>query len=128
MIIRTRDGQKLSSYRLASATGARDGDKLTSEVIFTAGGSRLTMQMRFLVGVPTRLESGTYHWNQDSVVTQGSVTARSVMFLGGQNGPPSLGGQFNLVANDVTLYEVTLPASTLSKREPATTAPPFKSQ
>jgi hypothetical protein len=131
-IKRNRDQQELSSYHLASATGARDGDRLLSEVTFTSGPSKLTMQMKFLIGVPTRLESGTYQWSQDSQVTRGNVTATSVVFLGGQNGPPSIGGTFHLTSEDVNLYEIKLPTTALSPPAPATSgdpgAPPFKTR
>ena len=131
-IRRSRDGQELQNYQLTSATGARDGDRLLSEFVFVSGPNKLTMRMKFLIGVPTRLESGNYQWNQDSVVTQGTVSASSVHFLGGQSGPSSLGGFFQLKSDDVTLYEVRVPPTMLGTPKPATSTdpgvPPFKTR
>src|ERR1041385_8329743 len=63
-IRRTRDGQELSSYRLRSLTGIRDGDKLLSEAVVGDNTGTLTMQMKFLIGVPTKLETGNYVWQK----------------------------------------------------------------
>src|SRR5438132_135718 len=63
-IRRTRDGQELSSYHLKSVTGIRDGDKLLSEVVLGDNAGTLTMQLKFLIGVPTKLEIGNYVWQR----------------------------------------------------------------
>src|SRR6476469_3425580 len=110
-IRRTRDSQELSSYKLQSLTGIRDGDKLLSEAVIGDNTGTLTMQMKFQIGVPTRLETGNYVWQKkDLPQTQGVIRASSVIFLGGQNGPMSLGGSFQLIANDLPLYDVKMPA------------------
>jgi hypothetical protein len=110
---RNRDGQELSTYRLKSLTGIRDGDNLGTELVIGDKDAALTMQMRFKIGVPTKLESGTYTWQQPGAPqTQGAVKAEAVIFQGGQNEGPSVGGTFQLVAaNDVSLYQVKLPAT-----------------
>lgn len=111
-IRRTRDNQELSSYKLQSLTGIRDGDKLLSEAVMGDNTGTLTMQMKFQIGVPTRLETGNYIWQKkDLPQTQGTVRASSVIFQGGQNGPMSLGGSFQLIANDLPLYDVRIPAT-----------------
>src|SRR5436190_12776840 len=111
-IRRTRDNQELSSYRLRSMTGIRDGDKLLSQVVVGDTTGTLTMQMKIQIGVPPRLEIGNYTWQKkDSPPTQGLVRASSVTFLGGQNGPPSLGGMFQLISDDVPLYDVRIPTT-----------------
>ncbi len=112
-ITRKRDGQELSHYRLFSATGTRNADKLNSQVVFRAPDSTLTLQMQFTIGVPTRLLAGTYTWKQGNETTMGFVRANSVTFLGGQDGPPSLGGTFQLVSEDISLYDVRLPTTAL---------------
>src|SRR5437868_5665187 len=61
---RTRDGQELSSYRLQSLTGVRDGDKFLSVAVLGDNTGTLTMKMKFKIGVPTRLESGDYNWQK----------------------------------------------------------------
>ena len=53
------------------------------------------MEMRFAIGSPTTLESGTWRWSRNNQVAAGSIAARSVTFLGGQDGPPSIGGTTN---------------------------------
>jgi hypothetical protein len=111
-IRRTRDGQELGTYRLRSLTGIRDGDKLLSEAVMGDDLGTLTMQMKFQVGVPTRLESGNYTWlKKDAPQIRGTIRADAVTFQGGQDGPPSLGGAFQLINNDVPLYEVRMPST-----------------
>jgi hypothetical protein len=111
-IRRTRDGQELSSYRLRSLTGTRDGEKLSSEMVIGDNTGTLTMRMNFLIGVPVRLETGDYVWQRAGAPQiQGSIRAQNVTFLGGQDGPPSLGGSFQLIANDLPLYDVRVPTT-----------------
>jgi len=70
------------------------------------------MDLRFRIGVPTRLESGQYHWQQADGTLEGQVRARSVTFLGGQSDNPNLGGVFELLSSTGRpLYKVTLPTS-----------------
>ena len=113
---------------------ATDGDHLVAvativsrERRFTAGalvgafwglGHMLTLGLAgviliaFGLRVPPRLEIGNYTWQKkDSPPTQGLVRASSVTFLGGQNGPPSLGGMFQLISDDVPLYDVRIPTT-----------------
>ena len=130
VIQRIRDGQALSSYSLHSMSGMRDGDNLRARVVFAGDNSTLTMDLRFRLGVPTRLESGKYLWEQGNQITRGNVTARSVTFLGGQSGQPSIGGVFELQSSDVSLYEIRLPSHELTpgmdlSLEPGTPPPPF---
>jgi hypothetical protein len=111
-IRRTRDGQELTTYQLRSLTGIRDGDKLLSEAVVGDNAGTLTMQMKFQIGVPVRLEVGQYIWQRkDAPQITGRIKAGSVIFQGGQDGPPALGGTFELIANDLPLYEVRLPAT-----------------
>ncbi len=111
-IRRTRDNQELTTYRLRSLTGIRDGDKLLSEAVVADNTGTLTLQMKFQIGVPVRLEAGNYIWQRkDSPQITGLIRAASVIFQGGQDGPPALGGTFQLIANDLPLYEVRMPAT-----------------
>jgi len=113
-IKRTRDGQELSSYHLRSMTGTRDGDKLLSEMVIADNSGTLTMRMRFLIGVPIRLETGDYVWQRTGAPQiQGTIRAQAVTFQGGQDGPPSLGGSFQLIADDLPLYDVRVPSTRL---------------
>lgn len=107
----------LSLFKLQSARGTRDGDRLRTQVIFSDSSSILTVEMRFAVGSPTTLESGTWRWNRNSQLLSGTVTARSVTFLGGQDGPPSIGGAFDLLdAGGTPLYRVNVALTVLKVR------------
>ena len=109
-------GTKLSDYRMISLTGRRDGDRLPVQVVFTAGSSQLEMDLRFRIGVPTRLESGRYSFQQEDQTLQGRVRERSVTFLGGQSDNPNLGGSFELLSREgVPLYKITLPTSEVKR-------------
>ena len=47
----------------------------------------------------------------------GTVTERSVMFLGGQDGPPSIGGRFDLHdATAAAAYRITIPTTELKTK------------
>jgi len=121
-IRRNRDGQQLKDYRIRSLTGIRDADKLGCELVVADNQDTLTMQMRFQIAVPPRLETGTYVWQRkDAPQIKGSVRAATVTFQGNQNGPPSLGGTFQLVSDDVDLYQVKVPATLMDApgRSPA---------
>ena len=105
------DQRRWTGYQI-SLSGVRDGDLLPTRVVFETSSSKLGMDLRFRIGVPTRLESGQYHWEHDQRTLQGNVRARSVTFLGGQSDNPNLGGVFELLsAQGEPLYKVTLPTS-----------------
>ena len=73
--------EDLSSFKVSGMRGTRDGDHLDAEATFSDGSSVLRVQMRFNVGVPTKLGSGRWHWTRDAGVTDGTVAERSVIFL-----------------------------------------------
>ena len=110
--------ENLSIFKLGSLRGTRDGDRLDAQAMFTDSSSMLTMEMRFLIGAPnTTLESGTWRWSRNNQPLNGTVAARSVTFLGGQSGPPSIGGSFDLLGPDgVARYRVTIPVTELKAR------------
>jgi len=108
----------LSRFTLQSVRGLRDGDHLAAQVLISDSSSILTVDLRFAIGSPTTLESGNWHWSRPGSVLNGSVSARSVTFLGGQDGPPSIGGTFDLNPADARL---TLPLTVLPRSfRPAT--------
>lgn len=77
----------------------------------------LTLDLRFAIGSPTRLESGKWEWTRTGTRSEGEVSGRSVTFLGGQDGPPSIGGTFDLVsAAGAPLYRVNIPVSELRRQ------------
>ncbi len=54
----------LTDYQMISLAGRRDGDRLPVRLVFEAPSSNLRLDLLFRIGVPTRLESGQYHWRQ----------------------------------------------------------------
>ena len=109
--------ENLSSYTLRQMRGTRVGDRLDAEAIFGDGSSTLTVDMRFVIGAPTKLESGRWQWTRDGRLMSGTVAERSVMFLGGQDGPPSVGGRFDLQdAAGAADYWITIPTSELKQK------------
>ena len=106
----------LTDYQMISLTGRRDGDRLPVRLVFEASSSNLRMDLLFRIGVPTRLESGQYHWERQDEVLEGLVRASSVTFLGGQSDNPNLGGVFQLLsASSDPIYKVTLPTSEVKR-------------
>jgi hypothetical protein len=109
--------ENLSLFTLHSIHGKRDGDRLQTLATFSDSSSILTVEMRFAIGSPTRLESGTWRWSRNNQLQNGTVAARSITFLGGQDGPPSIGGTFDLVGGDsAALYRITIPVTELKVR------------
>jgi hypothetical protein len=107
--------ENLSAYRLREVRGTRNGDRLDAEAQFGDDSSVLHVQMRFDIGAPTKLHSGTWQWSRDGRLVDGTVAERSVMFLGGQDGPPSIGGRFDLIeADGLARYRITVPTTELT--------------
>ena len=108
--------EDLSKFALDSVRGARDGDHLNARARITDGSSTFSLEMRFMIGPTTRLQSGQWQRMRDNTVNGGVMTERSVTFLGGQSGPPSIGGRFDLLgAAGAPEYRVTLPVTPLSR-------------
>ena len=111
--------ENLSSFTLRQLHGTRNGDRLDVEAAFGDHSSAITVKMRFAIGVPTKLESGRWQWTSDPPQKSGGVSERSVMFLGGQDGPPSIGGSFDLLdPAGVAKYRVTIPTTELKVKLP----------
>jgi hypothetical protein len=107
----------LSSFTLQSVAGTRDGDRLHAQAIFSDSSSILTVELHFAIGSPTTLESGVWRWSRSGQLLSGAVASRSVTFLGGQDGPPSIGGTFDLLGADgVARYRVNIPVTQLKTR------------
>lgn len=109
--------ENLSLFKLHSLRGTRDGDRLQAQAVFSDTSSILTLEMRFAIGSPTTLESGTWRWSRNNQMLNGTISARSVMFLGGQDGPPSIGGTYELRDSaGVARYRVSMPVTALPER------------
>jgi len=116
--------ENLSAFTLQQVRGTRAGDRLDAEATFGDGSAVLTVKMRFAIGSPTTLQSGQWRWPRDAGLASGTVAGRSVMFLGGQDGPPSVGGRFDLLdASGAARYRVTIPTTELKLKLPS--AGPF---
>lgn len=109
--------EDLSFFKLGSISGTRDGDRLDARAILTDSSSILTIELRFAIGSPATLERGAWSWSRNNAQSNGTVAARSVDFLGGQDGPPSVGGRFDLIGADgAAHYRVTIPVTELKTR------------
>src|SRR5665213_3176699 len=95
--------EDLSRFTIQSVRGVRDGDRLAAQVLISDSSSILTLDLHFAIGSPTTLESGNWRWSRPGGLLNGTVSARSVTFLGGQDGPPSIGGTFDLPPSSARL-------------------------
>lgn len=107
-------GRNVSSFALTSIKGTRDGDRLGVRAVYGGpAGEQIQLDLQFTVGIPTSLKLGTW----TGFGSGGAVKERSVTFLGGQSGPPSIGGRFDLVAPDGSpRYRVTIPMRELKDK------------
>jgi hypothetical protein len=107
--------QNLAYIHIQSVKGVRDGDKLAVQVLLSDTSSVMSVDLHFAIGSPTKLASGTWRWSTSQDLIEGTVSARSVTFLGGQDGPPSIGGTFDLNAPSYSTYRLTLPLTVLQR-------------
>ena len=116
-LVEDRSGREnLSYFSLVSVRGARDGDRLDAQAGLSDSSSTLMLEMRFLIGPITRLRSGQWRWLRNNTVTSGAIAERSVTFLGGQSGPPSIGGRFDLLGSDgAPRFRITLPVTPVER-------------
>ena len=107
-------GPDVSKLALTSLKGTRDGDRLDVQVVYGGDSSnQLKVDLRFRVTPPTHLESGTW----TGFGAEGVVRERSSTFLGGQSGPPSIGGRFELLTrDDQPRHRITVPLQPLKER------------
>jgi hypothetical protein len=95
---------------LTSLKGTRDGDRVAVQAVYGNGSRSLTVQLRFRLTPQAQLDHGTWA----GLAGEGSVQQRSVIFLGGQSSPPSIGGRFDLIGSgDRAMYRVTIPLQPL---------------
>jgi hypothetical protein len=108
--------EDLSGFKIQSVHGVRDGDRMAAQAVISDSSSILTLDLHFAIGSPTTLESGTWRWSRPGRLLNGTVWARSVTFLGGQDGPPSIGGTFDLRGADNASYRVIIPLTALPRQ------------
>jgi hypothetical protein len=107
--------EDVSRFTIQSVQGVRDGDRLRAQVLISDSSSILTLDLHFAIGSPTTLQSGEWRWSRPGQMLKGAVSARSVTFLGGQDGPPSIGGTFDLGGAAGATYRVNLPLTVLPR-------------
>ena len=108
-----RGSQDMSKFALTSLKGTRNGDQLDVRAAYGDGSRIITVYLHFRVTPPTQLQSGAW----SGFLSKGGVRERSSTFLGGQSGPPSIGGTFDLLGPDgQPLYRVTIPLQPLNER------------
>ena len=116
--------EDLSRFTIQSERGVRDGDKLAVQVVISDSSSILTLDLHFAIGSPTMLASGAWRWSRPpNQMLSGTISGRSVTFLGGQDGPPSIGGTFDLAESGAATYRVTLPLVALPRGYSQATRP-----
>jgi hypothetical protein len=100
-----------ADFALTSLKGTRDGERLAVQAVYGDGSRNLKVQLWFRLAPQAKLERGTWA----GLAGEGSVQERTVTFLGGQSGPPSIGGRFDLIgAGDRAMYRVTIPLQPLN--------------
>jgi hypothetical protein len=108
--------EDLSRFTIQSVHGVRNGDRLAAQVLISDSSAILTLDLHFAIGSPTTLESGNWRWSRPDGASNGTVSARSVTFLGGQDDGPSIGGTFELAGEERPAYRVTLPLTVLPRQ------------
>ena len=108
--------EDLARFTIGAVRGTRDGDRLRAQAMLSDSSSILTLDMQFAIGSPTTLVSGTWRWTRDNRLLSGTVSARSVTFLGGQSDAPSIGGTFDLLEDGAARYRVRIPVTELKAR------------
>ncbi len=113
----------VSGYNLTLMKGHRDGDRLTAQAGLSNGSASFLLDLRFTIETGAQLQSGQWKWlGPGGESKSGAVDAKSIMFLGGQNGPPSIGGTYYLLSSDgAPWFRVTIPATPLEVRAPSAT-------
>jgi hypothetical protein len=110
--VESLSGEDTSAFVLQSLKGTRDGETLRVQAMYATGAKSLRVDMQFRVTPPTRLQSGTW----SGPAGEGTVSERSVTFLGGQSAAPSIGGKFDLIGPaGQALYRITIPLQELKQ-------------
>lgn len=109
----------LSRATIQELAGHRDGDRLQARLVVGDTSSSFTAVLRFHIGAPTTLVEGTWWKGGPGIAPPVQpVTAKSVTFLGGQDGPPSIGGTFELLdGSGAVQYRIHLPTTPLKARD-----------
>jgi hypothetical protein len=103
----TRDA---ADFALTSLKGTRDGDRVAVQAVYGDSSQSLTVHLQLKLTPQAKLERGTWA----GLGGEGTVQERSVTFLGGQSGPPGIGGRFDLIGSgDRAIYRVTIPLQPL---------------
>lgn len=118
-------GEDLSRFKIESVHGVRDGDRLNAQVLISDSSSILTLDLHLLIGPRTTQKLSRWQWSRPDGLLSGAVAAREITFLGGQDGPPSIGGTFTLLVGSREAYRVNLPLTVLPRSfRPQASSPP----
>ncbi len=77
-------------------------------------GRRLTVEGIVEIDPRPTLVGGRWFEEHGSAVLSGVLSSAAVDYFGGQGGRPSLGGQFTLSTEELTIYRINLPRTTLT--------------
>ena len=112
--------EDVSQYQLTQVRGQRDGDRLSATASFSDGKYVFLVDLNFAIDTTAQWRFGGWQWiGGAGRLRKGTVEAKSIMFLGGQNGPPSIGGTYDLLdENGAAEYRVTIPPTPLQVRVP----------
>lgn len=104
--------EDVSGFALRTLQGTRDGERVDVRAVYGDASRSLRVEMRFRVSPQARLEAGKW----TGLRGEGDVKERAVTFLGGQSGPPSIGGRFDLLGPDgAALYRISIPLQQLKQ-------------
>jgi hypothetical protein len=117
------NAESILPLRLVSVAGLRQGYQADARMIFTGTATMdsLIIDMEFAPGVPTKFVRGQYRWTQSGQVMTGDLMCRVIEFQGGQGDPPSVGGTFTIMREDIGTCKVYVP--TTAMEHPGRTAP-----
>ena len=103
-------------FKFDGIHGVRDGASVNAEARFTNGADFLTMDITLQLVPPPEFRAGIYQATIGGKTSAGRVECTSLMYLGGQAAPPSVGGVFILKdEQNRPLYRVRIPATTLTR-------------
>ncbi len=103
------------NFQVASMGGQRAAATVTFVLrLVGPSGRRLIVEGTVEIDPQATLVDGRWVEEGGADARSGVVSSDVVDFFGGQGGRPSLGGQFTLSAEGVTVYRVNLPATRLT--------------
>ena len=101
---------------IVSIDGVRDGEKIRVTYLYGgAGDAVLEMELVVVVDPRPSLDTGSWFYRGPTGQAEGTVAPKSLKFLGGQGGAPSVGGTFILNDGGKPRFKVVLPPTPVRK-------------